>query len=46
MRTPSTDNVPCAEATEEAVINSLLSADTVTGYCGLREFLPDAPQAE
>ena len=41
----------CAEATEEAVINSLLSADTTTGYSGkvrrsLREFLPDALRAK
>lgn len=41
----------CAEATEEAVINSLLSADTVIGYSGkvrrsLREFLPDALHAK
>ena len=40
-----------AEATEEAVINSLLSADTTTGYSGkvrrsLREFLPDALRAK
>ena len=36
---------------EEAVINSLLSADTVTGYSrkmcrGLREFLPDVLRTE
>lgn len=41
----------CAEATEEAVVNSLLSADTTTGYSGkvrrsLREFLPDALRAK
>ncbi len=41
----------CAEATEEAVINSLLSAGTVIGYSGkirrsLREFLPDMLQSE